>query len=105
GGWSAAQPAVSSTRVRIGRRCLVRKVSPTAGVSRRNAARLASIDIHSAGSLAAKAHVSTTWVAWVFITRTWRPAGTRAAAPRRAGIVCRAVLPWEVLIEPDLTSD
>src|SRR5262245_10395247 len=87
---SWAPPDVSSTRVRIGRRRLVRKVSPTAGTSFRNHARLASIAITSGGSAALNAQVSTTWTPWVLTTRTCWPARTRAALPRRAGIVTRS---------------
>src|SRR4029453_4231474 len=47
-------------RLRIGRRWLLRKVSPTEARSLRNQARLHSIDIHSVTSLAANAQVATT---------------------------------------------
>src|SRR2546428_6453633 len=50
-------------------------------------ARLASIDIHSVRSRALNAQASTTWVPWVFTTLMRCPAPTRAALPRRAGIV------------------
>src|SRR2546422_8376922 len=52
-----------------------------------NHARLASIDIHSVRSRALNAQASTTWVPWVFTTLMRCPAPTRAALPRRAGIV------------------
>src|SRR2546429_7822779 len=52
-----------------------------------NHARLASIDIHSVTSRASNAQASTTWVPWVFTTLMRCPAPTRAALPRRAGIV------------------
>src|SRR5438128_10281657 len=52
-----------------------------------NHARLASIDIHSVRSRALNAQGSATWVPWVFTTLMRCPAPTRAALPRRAGIV------------------
>jgi hypothetical protein len=67
---SCAPPEVSSTRLRIGRRWLLRKVSPTEARSLRNHARLHSIDIHSATSLAANAQVSTTCAPCVLMTVT-----------------------------------
>src|SRR5256886_6098071 len=84
---SWAHPDVSSTSVRIGRRRFVTNVSPTAAASFMNHARLASIDIHSVRSRALNAQASTTWVPWVFTTLMRCPAPTRAALPRRAGIV------------------
>src|SRR5229473_349107 len=84
---SWAPPEVSSTRVRIGRRWLVRNVSPRAARSFMNQARLHSIDIHSVTSFALNAQVSTTCEPWVLITLTRWPFVTRAATPRRAGIV------------------
>src|SRR3989475_6020222 len=84
---SGAHPDVSSTSVRIGRRRFVTNVSPTAAASFMNHARLASIDIHSVRSRALNAQASTTWVPWVFTTLMRCPAPTRAALPRRAGIV------------------
>ena len=71
----------------MGRRWFVRKASPTAARSFKNHARLASMDIHSATSRALKAHVSTTCVPWVLMTLIRWPAATRAAAPRRAGML------------------
>src|SRR5882724_2319604 len=87
---SWAQPDVSSTRVRMGRRRFVTKESPTAAASFRNHARLASIAIHSVGSAALNAQASTTWVPCVLTMRTCWPARTPAAIPRRAGIVTRS---------------
>src|SRR5712664_1473053 len=84
---SWAPPEVSSTRVRIGRRWFVRNVSPRAARSFMNQARLHSIDIHSVTSLALNAQVSTTCEPRVLITVTRWPFATRAATPRRAGIV------------------
>src|SRR4030095_16595582 len=78
--------------MRMGRRRLVRSVSPTAGTSFRNHARLASIAIHSVGSAALDAQVSTTWAPCVFTTRTCWPARRRAALPRRAGIVTSSAM-------------
>ncbi len=89
---SWAPPDVSSSSVRIGRRWFVRNASPTAARSFMNHARLASIDIHSVTSRALNAHVSTTCVPWVLMTLTRWPAATRAAAPRRAGIVRSCVV-------------
>src|SRR5262245_16596411 len=89
---SCAQPEVSSIRVMIGRRCVVTNVSPTAGVSFMNEARLASIDIHSVRSSALNAHASTTWVPEVLMTLIRWPALTRAAFPERAGIVTRSAI-------------
>src|SRR5207245_11145811 len=86
------QLEVSSTRVRIGLRWLVTKVSPTPAASFMNHARLASIDIHSVRSRALNAQASTTWVPWVFATLMRCPAPTGAAWPRRAGIVTSAGL-------------
>src|SRR5438309_1547923 len=62
------QLEVSSTRVRIGLRWLVTKVSPTPAASFMNEARLASIDIHSVRSRALNAQASTTCVPWVLTT-------------------------------------
>src|SRR2546429_1164906 len=84
---SCAQPDVSSTSVRIARRWFVTNASPTAAASFMNRARLASIDIHSVTSRALNAQASTTWVPWVLTTLMRCPAWTRAALPRRAGIV------------------
>src|SRR4029450_11020275 len=95
GGWWAP-PEVSSTRVRIGRRWVVRKASPTAARSFKNHARLASIDIHSATSRPLKAHVSTTCVPWGLMTLIRWPAVTRAAGPRGWEIVGV----WGVAIGP-----
>ena len=39
-----------------------------------------------------KAHVSTTWLPCVFMILILWPARTMVAAPRRAGIVCRAMV-------------
>jgi hypothetical protein len=64
---SCAPPEVSSTSVRIGRRRFVRNESPTAARSLRNHARLASMDIHSVGSAALNAQVSTTCVPCVLM--------------------------------------
>src|SRR4029453_3264136 len=89
---SWAQPDVSSTRVRMGRRRFVTKESPTAAASFRNHARLASIAIHSVGSAALNAQASTTWVPCVLTMRTCWPAPTRAALPRRAGMVMRSAI-------------
>src|SRR5262249_16155438 len=80
-------PAVSSASVRILRRRLVTKESPAAAASFMNQARLASMAIHSLGSAALKAQVSTTCVPCVFTTHTCCPARTRAALPRRARMV------------------
>src|SRR6266480_4771699 len=84
---SCAHPDVSSTSVRIARRWFVTNASPTAAASFMNRARLASIDIHSVTSRALNAQASTTWVPWVLTTLMRRPEWTRAAVPRRAGIV------------------
>src|SRR6266545_5577618 len=89
---SCAHPEVSSTRVRMGRRWFVTNVSPTAAASFMNHARLASIAIHSDVSRALNAQASTTCVPWVFTTLMRRPALTRAALPRRAGIVTSSPL-------------
>ena len=50
--------------------------------------------IESIGDLKAALHayVSTTCVPWVFTTRTCCPARTRAALPRRAGMVRRSAM-------------
>ncbi len=90
---SWAQAEVSSTSVRIGRRRFVTNESPTAAASFRNLARLASIAIHSVTSSALNAQVSTTWVPWVLTMRIRWPPRTRAATPRRAGIVTRLTGP------------
>ena len=76
----------------MGRRRLVTNVSPTAAASFMNHARLASIAIHSVASPALNAQASTTCVPWVLTTLMRWPAGTRAAMPRRAGIVVSPAL-------------
>src|ERR1700737_220384 len=85
GSW--APPGGSPTGVRRGRRWFVGKVSPRAARSFMNQARLHSIDIHSVASLALNAQVSTTCEPCVLITLMRWPFATRAATPRRAGIV------------------
>ena len=71
----------------MGRRRFVTNESPTAARSFRNHARLASMDIHSVGSAALNAQVSTTCVPCVLMIVMRWPLLTRAALPRRAGIV------------------
>src|SRR5258705_13015151 len=84
---SWAPPEVSPTRVRIGRRWFVRNVSLRAARSFMDLARLHSMGIHSVTSLALNAQVSATCEPRVLITVTRWPFATRAATPRRAGIV------------------
>src|SRR4029453_13042748 len=88
---------VSSTRVRIGLRWLVTKVSPTVAASFMNEARLASIDIHSVRSRALNAQASTTCVPCVLMTLMCWPALACAALPPRAGIVTSSPLTWAPL--------
>ena len=57
-----------------------------------NAARLASIDIHSVRSRALKAQASTTCVPEVLMTLIRWPALTRTAFPERAGIVTSSAI-------------
>src|SRR3989442_15058447 len=52
-----------------------------------NRARLASIDLGAVRSAVLNPQASTSWVPWVFTTLMSWPAPTRAALPRRAGIV------------------
>src|SRR6185312_14286821 len=79
-------PEVSSVRVRIGRRLLVRRISPGLGTRCRLCARVCSLELNSPRSARLKAHVSTTCSPWVLMTVTVWPADTNAALPRRAGI-------------------
>ena len=59
------------------------KASPVFGIVRRHAVRQCSMDMNSARSSALKAHVSTTCVPWVLMTRSDCPFDRRAALPRR----------------------
>ncbi len=87
----------SSIAVKIGRRRLVTKESPNLGMILARAVRVCSIDINSgdinSGEPASardcwlNAQVSTTCWPWPFMTLTCCPARTKAALPRRAGIV------------------
>src|SRR6202790_5329668 len=79
-------PEVSSIRVRIGRRLLVRNTSPGLGTRCRLCARVCSFDMNSPRSARLKAQVSTTCSPWVLMTVTICPTATKAALPRRAGI-------------------
>ena len=78
---------VSSSRVRMGRRLFVTMLSPTLARNRFVAVRVCSIDMNSVTSAWLKAQVSMTCWPWVLITLSRRPASTKAALPRRAGMV------------------
>src|SRR5215510_530217 len=84
---------LSSTMVRIGRRLFVYMMSPGFGMMWPICGRVCSIDMNSWRSSALKAQVSTTCVPWVLIILTCWPFVTRAALPRRAGIVWSDSLP------------
>src|SRR5712691_4794289 len=73
----------------IGRRRLVRRISPGRGIRCRLWARVCSFDMNSPRSPRLNAQVSTTCSPWVLMTVTTWPAATIAALPRRAGISIR----------------
>src|ERR1700722_18803845 len=70
----------------IGRRRLVRRISPGFGIKCRLCARVCSFDMNSPRSARLNAQVSTTCSPWVLMTVMVCPAATKAALPRRAGI-------------------